>query len=191
MDDVKTQCLLSCVCVCACLCLCVRLSVYVGWWLWWWWWWLHSLLIAMFHEGGLVLVARMHASPRIPVESFSSSSWPRRTGPLKVEHLGSPRSRTLPFFVLKLTHSFTDCSVLHAKRRPTAQCFMRTWSSVYAPRNCCPSGSAALAFLPAVLRRSSTFRHMSVGAHQHVPPWSVADTNVVPTYTEITWRGLL
>ena len=139
-----------------------------------------------------------HTLEHLPAKSFSSSSWPRRTAPLKVEHLGSPRSRTLPFLVLKLTHSFTDCSVLHAKRGPTAQCFMRNWSSVYARRNCCPSGSAALATGRSSQLPQGEAPRFGVPKPSHVgrrpptsAPWSVADTNVVPTYSKITWRRLL
>ena len=79
-------------------------------------------------------MAGTHASPDIlQVKSFSSSSCPRPPCPLKVEHLGSPRSMHSTFFCLKDANSLTDCSVLHAKRGLTAQCFMRKILSVYAP----------------------------------------------------------
>ena len=59
------------VCEGGCACWCVRVCGVV-----------HSLLIATSHDGVLVLVAGPHASPKyLPVKSFSSSSWPRRTVP--------------------------------------------------------------------------------------------------------------
>ena len=115
-------------------------------------------------------------SEHLPVKSFSSSSWPRRTAPLKVEHLGSPRSRTPPLFILKDAHSFTDSSVLHANRGPTAQCSMRNLSRFTRPesptqvarrnwRQCVP---------PSCPRRSCTF------GRAETDPCRSAPTNMCP-----------
>ena len=132
-----------CVCVYVCVCgggagssvcelvvvvVCTRVGVRVC-----------RLLYILAADRSLMRTGRDRKSPdlhlgNLPVRSFSSSSRPTPPAPLKVEHLGSPRSMRSSCFILKDANSLTDCSVLHARRGLTAQCFMRKIPSAYAPK---------------------------------------------------------